>query len=164
MAIDPGTWLTLGQIGSSFLGGKMEPQPQQMQSFGGPAVNDAMGTANNKLSDFDNFYQQYLQEPVSLPSAYVQQPGGYSGPNLPMSFGLSGSDPALSDPSLLTQGSPFDFGPTSRPPSRVTGGQGRPAVSNPDAPGDPLKEEALQQDEAIRALKLMGFKQPPRQY
>lgn len=39
--------------------------------------------------------------PVGVPSAYVQQPGAYTGGGLPMPIGLVASDPALSNPSLL---------------------------------------------------------------
>ena len=43
-----------------------------------------------------------LAQPVNLRSAYVQQPGAYSGGGLPFPIGVTAQDPALSDPSLLS--------------------------------------------------------------
>lgn len=43
------------------------------------------------------------EQPTKLRSSYVQSPPSFSGFGLPMTIGVTGSDPALQDPSLLEQ-------------------------------------------------------------
>ncbi len=127
------------QIGSAFLGGLMAPDPQQATSFRGKGSSvdpiSAMTQANKQLTDFANFYQQYMQQPVSLPSSFVQQPGGpYWGNSLPMTFGVSASDPATwaGGASLLTKESPFQIPNQPRHRPGELGGPGNGPSGGPE--------------------------------
>lgn len=74
--------------------GQVDPQKMLEQSKG--LITGSMSDAVRKS-----------EKPAKLRSSYVQQPISYSGGGLPFTIGLSGSDPALADPSLL-EGQPGD--------------------------------------------------------
>lgn len=55
------------------------------------------------LSRFGQAMTERMGQPVSLPSAYVQQPGAYTGGGMPFPIGLVAQDPAGANPSLLSR-------------------------------------------------------------
>ena len=91
-----------GPIMSMFGGG----DDQVRQSFEGKGAISPEAMMRNALGVSTNLGQALgsrAAQPISLPSAYAQQPGAYSGGGLPMPIGLVASDPALTNPSLLSR-------------------------------------------------------------
>ena len=75
-----------------------------------------------------------------------------------MSFGVSGSDPALNNPSLLQSGG-FDFGPRDpRANADSATMEERKAVSRADRPARGDRADPYQ--EATDALRILGFRGP----
>jgi len=97
------TLLALGSMGMNFLGNIMGGNDQQeREGFTGSVdPNGMLGQATQAIIQGGRAAQDIANRPVTLPGAYVQQPGGYFGPNMPVPFGLSGVDPALFNPSMF---------------------------------------------------------------
>ena len=84
---------------------------QEINSFEGTQLDPVnMGVRSSQLiSGAGDVLAKRAGKGIQLRGVGVQQPGGYSGGGLPMNIGLSGSDPALKDPSMLTRPG-VDFG------------------------------------------------------
>lgn len=78
------------------------PDGQERESFAGTnmAPLRMMNQANDFTRNLGTALAGRVATGVNLPSAYVQQPGTYSGGGLPMPIGLVASDPALGNRSL----------------------------------------------------------------
>lgn len=108
-----------------------------------------------------------LSKGITLPSSYVQQPNSVGG------FGLSGRDPALANPSLLSlpgiqlgapprQASAPDTTSRNVPPGMPEDGKRDPRQPLPTNPRNPNKGgeggEASSSQQALAAFKLLGYK------
>lgn len=95
----------IGMIGSSLISALGMPQGQDLQSFEGEGALDprqALTDASGNITDLLDTLRGRANQPVQLRSAYVQQPPVFSGGGLPVPIGLTGTDPALADASLLS--------------------------------------------------------------
>lgn len=95
----------IGSLGGPMLAGMFAPEGQELKSFEGHGALDPVNMldmANTIIGRVGRGVADRAQQPVSLPSAFVQQPGAYTGGGLAFPIGLVASDPALADPSLLT--------------------------------------------------------------
>lgn len=104
MGLDPGSALLAGSLGGPVLSALFAPEGQELSSFEGHGAIDPvtmLGNVNALIGRMGRGVADRAATPISLPSAYVQQPGVYSGGGLPMPIGVVGSDPALENPSLL---------------------------------------------------------------
>lgn len=93
-----------GALGGPVLSSLFAPEGQELSSFEGHGAIDPvtmLGNVNALIGRMGRGVADRAATPISLPSAYVQQPGVYSGGGLPMPIGVVGSDPALENPSLL---------------------------------------------------------------
>jgi hypothetical protein len=132
-----------GMLFGPMLGGLTAPEGQELSSFEGKGAIDPVNMLNH-VNDLIGRIGQGVTDraatPVSVPSAYVQQPGVYTGGGMPMPIGLVGMDPALSNPSLLNlqgmgqfqnifNGVPSGNNPTNPIP--------KDWPDNPDDPNDP---------------------------
>jgi hypothetical protein len=110
--------LAAASIGGNILAQMFAPDGQEIQSFDTPEGRargidpyGVMDEAHNGVKNYGNLLQEILGRDVTLPSSYVQSPPTITGGGLPMPIGVSGRDPALNDPKLLTkpgiQSSPF---------------------------------------------------------
>jgi hypothetical protein len=101
-----------GGLGGPLLSGMFAPDMQERQSFEGePGLSptDFLGRTRDIMGELGSVLSDRASQPVSLPSAFVQQPGAYTGGGLPMPIGVVGSDPALGNPDLLSKpGLPTD--------------------------------------------------------
>lgn len=90
--MDPATLALIASIVGPTISGMFAPSPQQTQSFANSQVDprNLLGGAENNLTQLMNHIQG---QTFSLPDAVVQTPGGYSGRDLPIPIGLSGSFP-----------------------------------------------------------------------
>lgn len=97
------TSLLIGQIGGPLLQGMFAPSNQERQSFEGTDVSPLamMRQGNQFTNNIGKALSDRIAGGVNLPSAYVQQPGAYTGGGMPMPIGVVASDPALKNPSLL---------------------------------------------------------------
>lgn len=115
-----GPWGMAAMLGASLAGpvisAMFAPEGQELKSFSGTGVDpvDMMTNLRRVLGELGNEMSNRANTPVSLPSAYVQQPGAYSGGTLPMPIGVVGSDPALANPSLLNLPGMGEFESLSR--------------------------------------------------
>lgn len=92
----------IGQLGGPMLAGLFSPDPQEANSFTGSASPQAMmEQLNGLLGGAGSALTSRAMTPISLPSAYAQQPTAFTGGGLPFPIGLSATDPALANPSLL---------------------------------------------------------------
>jgi hypothetical protein len=69
-----------------------------------PGLDPGQGMLDSRkmITDLGDILTQYAQEPIDLSSSYVQPLPTFTGGGLPMPIGVTGRDPALSNPSLLT--------------------------------------------------------------
>lgn len=105
MGLDPATATLIGSIAGPAIAGLFAPEGTELQSFTGHGSIDPVNmlhSANTMFGRFGNAITQRAAQPISLRSAYAQQPTAFTGGGLPFPIGLSGVDPALDDPSLLT--------------------------------------------------------------
>lgn len=109
-AFDPGMMMLLASVFSSIFGGLFGGgSDQELQSFANNSYNfdtDPRRLLSEGVGNVRDLYSRALPElskPVSVPSAFVQQPPVMTGGGLPMPIGVVGQDPALFDPSLLTR-------------------------------------------------------------
>jgi len=125
--------LLAGQLGGGLLGGMFAPEGQERQSFEGTDVSPLamMRQSNQFATNLGRALGARTARGVSLPSAYVQQPGAYSGGGLPLPIGVVASDPALANPSLLRREGLAEF-------ADLFGGDGfgPGEIGVPDGPGD----------------------------
>lgn len=92
-------------LGGPVLSSLFAPEGQELSSFEGQGAIDPramLSNANTLINRIGRGITDRAATPVSLPSAYAQQPGSYTGGGLPMPIGLVASDPALANPSLLS--------------------------------------------------------------
>jgi hypothetical protein len=95
-------------LGGSALQGLMNPgiSPQTFvgRKHGDLSLEpgDLLGQAIRAVSRMGTAMGDRQRKGVSLRSSFAQSPGTYTGGGLPMPFGLTGRDPALGDPNLLT--------------------------------------------------------------
>lgn len=105
MGLKPSDYAMLtGMVGGPLLGAAFGRDPAELQSFEGTWDNGPTYLLQHNKELLDSIMPMIMGRAnagVSLPSAYVQQPGSYSGGGLPMPIGLVASDPALSNPNLL---------------------------------------------------------------
>lgn len=120
MGMDPATMQMIGMLGAGIGGPAIAalstPEGQELESFSSvPGLNPAefFTKTNSLMGALGSTLADRASQPVSLRSSYVQQPGVYSGGGLPMPIGVTASDPALGDRSLLTSADNTDFGPVS---------------------------------------------------
>lgn len=136
-------------IGGPMLSAMFAPEGQELQSFQdvpGLKPTDFLGQTRDLMGELGGLLSDRASQPVSLPSAYVQQPGAYTGGGLPMPIGVVGQDPALENPDLLTRpgmdttrlGQMFRRGmimpPAGSPPSDTTPGIDTPIQDSPEPP------------------------------
>lgn len=111
MAMDPATAaLILSGIGSAlggFFGGPDTPEGQNLGSFENMGELDPrslLSSALFSINEMGGGLSNLLASPINIPGAAVQQPPSFFGGGMPMPIGLTGRDPALSDPSMLSLG------------------------------------------------------------
>ncbi len=112
MAIDPSLAYIIAQLAGPMLAGAFGGSDQPRQSFEGKGAIDPSNLMRSNLGLATRMGQaitDHLAQPVSLPSAYAQTPGAYSGGGLPMPIGVSAEDPALANPALLTRPGMSEF-------------------------------------------------------
>lgn len=171
--------------GSIALDGINGANQQKRQSFngqhyGGLDLSPAsmVGQGATQVGRWGQSLTDLASQPIELPGAYAQQPGTYTGGGLPMPIGLSGMDPALSDPqkyltmSGVTNRNPFGelgnqaqgdplHGVTPPPPGQAGGGNamdvpaGTVAMRPPGGGRDLMNNDSSQ---ALAALQLLGMK------
>ena len=107
MPIDPGTALLIAQLGGSLLngifGGSDSGERKSFEGKGSISPEAMMRSNQALLGNFGKALTDRMNTPVSLPSAYAQQPGVYTGGGMPFPIGLVATDPALKNPSLLNR-------------------------------------------------------------
>jgi len=115
MGMSPAAMQMLGMIGAGVggpvLASMFAPEGQELQSFQdvpGLRPTDFLGQSRDLMGELGGLLSDRASQPVSLPSAYVQQPGAYAGGGLPMPIGVVGEDPALGDRSILTRSAGMD--------------------------------------------------------
>lgn len=120
MGMDPATMQMIGMLGAGIGGPAIAalsvPEGQELESFSSvPGLNPAefFTKTNSLMGALGSTLADRASQPVTLRSAYAQQPPVYAGGGLPMPIGVSASDPALADPSLLTSANNTDFGPVA---------------------------------------------------
>jgi hypothetical protein len=94
-----------GMIGGPVLANLFAPEGQELSSFEGRGAIDPvnmLSNVNSLIGRIGGAVTDRASQPVSLPSSYVQQPPVFTGGGMPMPIGVSGQDPALADPSLLS--------------------------------------------------------------
>lgn len=94
----------IAMVASQLIGSLMAPEGQELQTFEGEGALDPkqmLGESKIRIEDMIRQLGERANRPVSLPSAYVQQPPVFTGGGLPMPIGVSGMDPALANPKLL---------------------------------------------------------------
>ena len=89
-------------IASMFSGGGSDQERQSFEGKGDIAPANMMRRNLDLTTRMGRGLADRIAQPVNLRSAYVQQPGAYSGGGLPFPIGVTAQDPALSDPSLLS--------------------------------------------------------------
>ena len=97
-------WIPLAMGGMQALGGALGggQSPEGGVGFKGPLhPAKLLSRGLDNVSQLGGIMAERAGQPVSLPSAFWQQPPMFQGGGLPMSIGLSGRDPALSRPALL---------------------------------------------------------------
>jgi hypothetical protein len=139
-----------GLLGGQALTSMFAPEEQEINPFEGTldpreVLGDAMGFIGGLRDRADMFASQG----VNLPSAFVQQPPTFAGGGLPIPIGLTSSDPALKEPSLLGKNTAYDAWPEmngiwgARPGQPLRGGGGiyipppRPPGAGPVTPENP---------------------------
>lgn len=135
-------------LGGLSLFGSSTPKPHPFTGAVAPQALLEQGVG--KANDLSGMLTDRLKKGVQLRSSYVQTPPMMSGGGLPMNIGVTGKDPALADPSLLSlPGIDFNFSPGNLGGlSNGTGGgpNGGPSVGQPgnippvDNPPDPIGE------------------------
>jgi hypothetical protein len=139
-------WSLLIPILASVIGqgvsSAMQPRPNH---FYGPA--DPTLLASNGVqatSDAYDAFRQNLARGVNLRSSFAQTPPTFAGGGLPMPVGVTGRDPALQDPSLLSlpgiqignpNGNIFGNPGPPRDPNPGGGTSGGQNPGNPNPPG-----------------------------
>lgn len=150
-------------LGGLSLFGSSTPKPHPFT--GSVAPQALMESGVGKADDLQGMLTDRLKKGVQLRSAYVQQPPTMSGGGLPMNIGVTGRDPALDDPSLLSlagidmgggsgssgglpagtgpgpngspnQGQPGNIPPVNNPPSPIAEAPPYPDPIDPTASGD----------------------------
>lgn len=97
--------LLLSQLGVSGINAWAAPDGQELQSFEGHGPLDPRNMYSEARSQTNDMIEQLkarANRPVTVRSAYVQQPPVFTGGGLPMPIGVSGMDAALADRSLLS--------------------------------------------------------------
>lgn len=108
MAIDPLISAALINLLGSGISSVFAPDGQEIQSFADSGLSSdihpavMLEQAKDMITRMGQAQGERAFAPVSLPSAYVQQPGVYTGGGLPMPIGFTAADPALADPGLLS--------------------------------------------------------------
>lgn len=104
--------LILAGGASGAAGGFFAPEGQEVSSFQDFGI-DIPGLLRQGLGDIDTLKTAAFdlgQTPISLRSSFAQQPPVFTGGGLPQPIGVTGIDPALADPSLLSIAGPLDIG------------------------------------------------------
>lgn len=131
-------WPAFAMLGSNAISALAAPEGQELQSFEGIpglAPGEIMGDARDLIGELGSVLSQRASQPIQLRSAYAQQPPVYTGGGLPMPIGLSGVDPALADPSLLSLPGVDTSALTSRFQNLIMPAAGRPPGTGAPGPG-----------------------------
>lgn len=103
--MDPGTlsalMMMLGMMGSSAISSATQPRPNGFRGVG-ISPEDILKMGLGKTNDLYGALSTAANKGVNLRSSYAQTPPSYAGGGMPMPFGVTGTDPALRDPSLLS--------------------------------------------------------------
>lgn len=148
MAVDPISALLM--LGGSFLGGLGQQGPQERQSYrgvGGADPTEMLPRAFGAISGLGDALTKQASQGVKLRSSYVQSPPTFAGGGMPMPIGLSGRDPALSDPSLLSKAGLFG----GQDGGSLFGGQPHTSIA-PDNSGSGSNDS----QELMAALSVLG--------
>ncbi len=138
----------IGMLGGPMLQG-LFGGGQDRQSFEGTAVDPIamLRQSHELLAQLGHGITDRATQPISLPSAYAQQPGSYTGGGLPMPIGLVAQDPALANPGLLTLPGMDEFRALfpngSAPPPQGPQGPTSPPYEQPP-PQDPNNGDPTQ--------------------
>lgn len=112
--MDPLIWMSLINMGGNALSSLFAPDGQELQSFEGEGARipgstyttldprHTLGVAQGNISGMLGTLRDRASQPINLRGATVQQPPVFTGGGLPMPIGVSGTDPALADPSMLS--------------------------------------------------------------
>jgi hypothetical protein len=131
--------MMIGQLGGPALAGLFSPDPQEANSF--PGAPEMMSQLQSLLGGAGSALTSRAMTPVSLPSAVAQQPTAFTGGGLPFPVGLSATDPALGNPSLLNLPGMGEFAGMADLFAGMSGGGGprygvpKPGNSNPPGAG-----------------------------
>ena len=94
------------QFGLGLMGGGAK-NPNATATFAGNDPNIDPRVILQILTDEarrnQNDVDLFLEKPINFGSSIAQTPPSFFGPDLPVSIGVEGTDPALLDPSLLTR-------------------------------------------------------------
>lgn len=108
MGMTGAEWALLGgSLGGNAIGSLFAPDGQDIQSFAdNPNVEIDPGVLMDQLKEMLVNFRDPLWNRINrgnaLPSAVIQQPPVFDGGGLPIPIGLTASDPALTDPALLS--------------------------------------------------------------
>jgi len=129
-------------VASGALGGALAPSNENVQlgTFAGQGFNvDPTFLLRRNVQDVSGLRERVKNRadtPPVLRSAFIQQPPVFAGGGLPLPIGVTGTDPALADPSLLA-GIPEQLGVfNTNPPGGGQGFDDRPSENNPNPPVD----------------------------
>lgn len=120
--------MMIAQLGGSVIGALGAPEGQELQSFEGEGAQDprqALSDARGGITEMIDLLKRRANQPIQLRGAYAQQPPVFAGGGMPMPIGVTGQDPALFDPSLLSlPGVPMPTGNPSMSFPRTHAGGG----------------------------------------
>lgn len=105
MGLDPATATLIGSLAGPTIAGLFAPDGQELQSFSGHGSIDPVNmlhNTNTMIGRLGDAITNRAAQPIELRSSFAQQPTAFTGGGLPFPIGLSGVDPALADPSLLS--------------------------------------------------------------
>ena len=101
-------WAAIAAVLGPTLSGLFGNDQQERKSFAddparpGNDPRNILSSNRNVLDSLFGTLRTRAENGVSLPSAYAQQPGAYTGGGMAMPIGLVASDPALSNPLMLS--------------------------------------------------------------
>lgn len=82
-------------------GGSYKAEPY-LDGSGNPIAPNTLDQLQKALGALGPVFTERLRRGIQLPSAFAQQPPVFAGGGMPMPIGVTGVDPALNDPSMLS--------------------------------------------------------------